>query len=274
MPVPSKCDVFAMKTIAVIGGGAAGFFAAIHCAETAPQHRVIILEKSSHLLAKVRISGGGRCNVTHACFDARELSKRYPRGGRALIEPFTRFQPRDTVAWFEHCGVMLKTEPDGRVFPITDSSETIAQCLEQAALAAGVQVRTKCGVERIATCARGFDLALGNGESLACDALLIASGGCRTSSAGELIAALGHKIEPPVPSLFTFHIESEWLRELPGISVDPVEAGIPGTKLRERGPLLVTHTGVSGPAILRLSAWGARELHECGYEFPLRIEWL
>ncbi|MEW6302097.1 MAG: NAD(P)/FAD-dependent oxidoreductase [Verrucomicrobiota bacterium] len=261
--------------IIVAGGGAAGFFAAITCAEAARDASITILEKGPQFLTKVRISGGGRCNVTHACFEARELTTRYPRGDRELIAPFKRFQASDTVAWFESRGVKLKTEPDGRMFPTTDTSQTIIDCLLREAQGAGVRMFTNRGVERVAKSADGeFTLTLSNGETMQCDRLLLATGGCRTPALGQLAVSLGHTLEPPVPSLFTFHIEAPWLRELAGVSLESVEASVPGTTLRERGPLLVTHWGLSGPVILRLSAWGARELHGLNYEFPLLIHWL
>lgn len=258
----------------VVGGGAAGFFAAITCAENTPGAEVIVLEKTAHFLSKVRISGGGRCNVTHACFDVRELTARYPRGERALIAPFHRFQASDTVAWFESRGVKLKTEGDGRMFPTTDLSQTIIDCLLREARAAGVKLFTNRGVERVIKLKDQFELTLSNGESMQCDRLLLATGGCRTPALGQLAVSLGHMLEPPVPSLFTFHIEDEWLRELAGVAVESVEVSVPGCGLRERGPLLVTHWGVSGPAILRLSAWGARLLHERNYQFALHVNWL
>jgi predicted Rossmann fold flavoprotein len=262
------------RRIVVVGGGAAGFFAAITCAQAAPGNEVVLLESGRYLLTKVRISGGGRCNVTHACFDPRELSARYPRGGRALIGPFHRFQPSDTVEWFVQRGVRLKTEADGRMFPVTDKSISIVECLLDEAETAGVQVRTACGVNAARREGDGFVLELSDGTELACDRLCVAMGGCRTSAAGKWLEALGHTLEPPVPSLFTFHIETPWLKDLPGISVEDAEVAVPGTKLRERGPVLVTHWGLSGPAVLRLSAWGARELHGRAYHFPLRINWL
>jgi predicted Rossmann fold flavoprotein len=263
------------RRVIVVGGGAAGFFAAITCAESLPEAEVTVLEKSPQFLSKVRISGGGRCNVTHACFDARELAARFPRGERELIGPFKRFQPRDTVAWFEGRGVKLKTESDGRMFPVSDSSQTIVDCLVDAAKATGVKLRTKCGVERESRSDKGgFELTLSDGETLVCDRLLLATGGCRTAAGGRLAVSLGHTLEPPVPSLFTFQMETSWLRGLAGISVESAEASVPGTRLRERGALLVTHSGLSGPVILRLSAWGARVLHDCDYRFPLRINWL
>ena len=259
--------------IVVVGGGAAGFFGAIAAAESAPHARVVILEKGPRTLSKVRISGGGRCNVTHSCFEARELSRRYPRGGRALIGPFSRFGPADTVAWFESRGVRLKTEADGRMFPTTDSSQTIIDCLTTAAEKSGVRILNNTGLTMIERReGGGFLLDLSNGEPIECDRLLWAGGGCRPE--GHPAVLLGHSLMPPVPSLFTFHIDTPWLRELPGISVASAQVSVPGTHLKECGPLLVTHTGLSGPAVLRLSAWGARELYDLHYEFPLRINWL
>jgi hypothetical protein len=262
------------RSIVVAGGGAAGFFAAITCAEARPGADVTILEKNARFLGKVRISGGGRCNVTHACFDPAELAARYPRGERALLAPYRVFQARDTVAWFAARGVKLKTESDGRMFPITDSSQTIIDCLMRAATAAGVKLRPGCGLARAAKGPAGFQLSLAGGESLACDRLLLATGGCRAAAAGELAVSLGHTLEPPVPSLFTFHLDTAWVRELSGLSVESALVSAPGTGLRERGALLMTHWGLSGPVILRLSAWGARTLHALHYHFPLLIHWL
>ncbi len=263
------------RRVIVVGGGAAGFFAAITCAETTPDAEVTVLERGPQFLSKVRISGGGRCNVTHACFDARELTTRFPRGERALLAPFKIFPASDTVAWFESRGVKLKTESDGRIFPVSDASQTIIDCLLRAARAAKVRLLLNRGVERVARRAEGgFELALSNRETLICDRLLLATGGCRAPASGQLAVSLGHTLEPPVPSLFTFHIETPWLRELAGISVEPVEASAPGARLRERGALLLTHWGLSGPVILRLSAWGARVLHGLNYRFPLQMNWL
>ncbi len=259
----------------VVGGGAAGFFAAITCAEARPDAEVTILEKSAQFLGKVRISGGGRCNVTHACFDARELTTRFPRGERELLGPCQSFQARDTVAWFEARGVRLKTENDGRMFPVTDSSQTIIDCLVNAAKAAGVKMVANRGVAAVARePGGGFRLTLANGEVLACDRLLLATGGCRGAAAGELAVSLGHTLAPPVPSLFTFHVETGWVRDLAGVSVESTVVSVPDTKLREQGALLLTHWGLSGPVILRLSAWGARTLHGLDYRFPLQINWL
>ena len=263
------------ERIVIVGGGAAGFFAAIACGESRRDAEILLLEKTSQFLSKVKISGGGRCNVTHADFDAREFSRRFPRGERALISAFGKFQASDTVAWFESRSVKLKAEPDGRMFPTTDSSQTIIDCLLGEARKAGIKLETNCGVERaIKKSGGGFELELSNGEKLTCDKLLLAIGGCRTPALGQLAVSLGHTLEQPVPSLFTFHVEIPWLRELAGVSVETSEVSVPGTKLRERGALLLTHWGLSGPAILRLSAWGAREMHERNYNFPLQINWL
>jgi predicted Rossmann fold flavoprotein len=261
--------------IAIAGGGAAGLFAAIACAEAASSRPVHVFEKGPQFLSKVRISGGGRCNVTHACFDPREFSLSYPRGGQALIAPFYRFQAADTVAWFEARGVKLKAEADGRMFPVTDSSQTIIDCLLGAARDARVSLVADRGVERARKVEDGsFVLTLSNGESFSCAKFLIATGGCRTAALGQIAEGFGHTVRSPVPSLFTFHIECPWLRGLAGASVADGEVSVPGTSLRARGPVLATHWGLSGPAILRLSAWGARELHQRNYVFPLRVNWL
>lgn len=263
------------RDVVIAGGGAAGFFAAIVCAESSPGLKITLLERGAQFLAKVRISGGGRCNVTHACFDPRQLSEHYPRGGKALLGPFTVFQPRDTIAWFESRGVKLKTEADGRMFPETDSSQSIVDCLLKSAQRAGVEAQTNCGLEEVTICSEsGFALTLKGGESLKCNRLMLATGGCRGGSAAGIPVSLGHSIEPPVPSLFTFHIHSPWLHNLAGISLESAEISVPGAGLQERGALLITHVGLSGPAILRLSAWGARALHAMNYRFPLRVNWM
>ena len=263
------------RRVIVVGGGAAGFFAAITCAELMPDAEVMILEEGPEFLAKVKVSGGGRCNVTHACFDPREFATRFPRGERELIGPFQRFGASDTVAWFKKRGVRLNAECDGRMFPLNNSSQTIIDCFVKAAEAAGVKLRTKCGVERVTRRVDGqFELTLSSGEALVCDRLLLATGGCRTTAAGQLAVSLGHTLEPPVPSLFTFSLDTPWLKELAGVSVESVEVSVPDTEFRQRDALLVTHTGLSGPVILRLSAWGARVLHDRDYRFPLHLYWL
>lgn len=263
------------QRIIVVGGGAAGFFAALACADAGCDAEIIIIEKGPQFLSKVRISGGGRCNVTHACFDVREFASHYPRGGRELIGPFHQFQARDTVAWFAERGVPLKTEADGRMFPTTNSSQTIVDCLLRNTQSTGVRLMLNYGVEGInRRPGGGFDVSLSNGQTIECHRLLLATGGCRTAALGKLAVSLGHTLEPPVPSLFTFRIATPWLAELAGVAVATVELSVPGTALCEQGPLLVTHSGLSGPAVLRLSAWGARSLHERGYCFPLQVNWL
>jgi len=260
--------------VVIVGGGAAGFFAAIHCAEAAPALRVVILEQGTKVLTKVLVSGGGRCNVTHACFEPAELVKRYPRGERELRGPFHGWQPRDTVDWFKSRGVELKTEADGRMFPITDRSDTIADCLIRAARNAGVEVRTGCGVKSIANDDRGFVLECGDGTRWRSRRVMLATGGLKAGSVARALEQFGHRVEPPVPSLFTFHVTDSRLTGLQGLSVERVSVSVPGSKLQESGPLLVTHWGLSGPAILKLSAWGARELRERDYRFTCRVNWV
>ena len=262
-----------MTRIAIVGGGAAGFFAAIAAARAKTGCEVSLFERSSQFLSKVRISGGGRCNVTHALFEPRMFTTRYPRGERALISPFHRFSAADTVSWFEERGVRLKREEDGRMFPVTDSSQTIIDCLLAEAKTAGVRLFTRKGLETASIRpGDGFDLKFNDGESSACDRLLLATGGCRSIGGVELARSLGHTVEPPVPSLFSLHVPAPWLRSLPGVSVNDVQISV--EKLRERGPLLITHNGISGPAVLRFSAWGARILHEKNYRFTLRVNWV
>jgi predicted Rossmann fold flavoprotein len=211
--------------------------------------------------------------VTHALFDPQRFTTQYPRGERELISPLHRFSARDTVTWFETRGVRLKREEDGRMFPVTDSSETIVDCLIAEAKAAGVRLFTRKGVESARLRPHGgFDVKLSDGNAIECDRLLLATGGARSVIGADIARSLGHTIEPPVPSLFSLHVTSTWLRSLPGISVNEAEVSV--RKLRERGPMLITHNGVSGPAVLRLSAWGARMLHEMDYRFMLHVNWI
>jgi len=262
------------RRIVIVGGGAAGCFAALAYADAGGAGEITLLERGPQFLAKVRISGGGRCNVTHACFEARDFSTRYPRGRNELLGPFQQFQARDTVEWFAARGVKLKVEDDGRMFPVTDRSQTVIDCLLNSAREAGIKLVANCGVESVVkNSAGGFELTTTTG-ALGCKQLMLAIGGCRTPALGQLAVSLGHTLEPPVPSLFTFHLAEPWLKELAGVSVEFVEASVANTSLKERGPLLITHTGVSGPVILRLSAWGARELHKMNYHFPLTVNWL
>lgn len=259
-------------THVIVGAGAAGFFGAIRCAECHPDDQVILLEKTRQPLAKVRISGGGRCNVTHACFEPNLLVRNYPRGSKELRGPFTRFQPKDTIQWFESRGVKLKVEEDGRMFPVTDSSETIIQCLQQAAKKAGVDIRLERGIERIQKKEEGFLLTLTTEETLTCDRLLMATGS--NSKVYSLLQNLGHTCVPLVPSLFTFNVPDSPLLDLAGISVPEVHLKIPQVGLEQTGPLLITHWGFSGPAVLKLSAWGARLLHDLNYQTSFVINWL
>ncbi len=279
--------------IAVVGGGAAGFFGAIAAAAANAQARVTLYEAGPAPLSKVRISGGGRCNVTHHCFDPAQLVRSYPRGGKELRGAFSRFQPKDTVEWFTQRGVTLKTEADGRMFPITDDSATIVECLSRAADRAGVQIKVrspitgaeKVGVEKASAEKIGarsgdrFKLHL-RSASVMCDRLLLTTG---SSPVGHRIAeALGHRLAPPVPSLFTFNIADKRLHQLSGVAVTSatVRLTIKGASkkdlkvLTQTGPLLITHWGFSGPAVLKLSAWGARLLYQHKYRASLLVNWL
>jgi predicted Rossmann fold flavoprotein len=262
--------------VIVVGGGAAGFFAAIACAEANPHARVTILEAGKKPLAKVRISGGGRCNVTHHCFDSALFVQNYPRGGKALRGAFTRFQAKDTVEWFASRGVKLKVEADGRMFPVTDSSQTVIDCLRNAAKNAGVALRTGVKVEKLEKAENnGFTLRLKTAETLTANCVLLATGS--NPSGYRWASSLGHKLISPVPSLFTFDITDPRLQDLAGISVETVSLRLLETgkqKLEQTGPLLITHWGISGPAVLKLSAWGARVLRDRYYRMPLQINWL
>lgn len=259
-------------TIVVVGGGAAGFFGAIACAEKYPEHRVLLLEKTGQLLVKVKISGGGRCNVTHSCFDPSQLIKRYPRGEKELRGPFSYFQPRDTIQWFENRGVSLKTEEDGRMFPETDQSETIITCLLAAAKSAGVEILLHHGVQEISKKEEKFAIKLSNGEAIECDRILVATGSYPKMY--PILETLGHSTVPLVPSLFTFNIPKSPFLDLAGISLPSVSVQLSAWGFQESGPILLTHWGLSGPAILKLSAWAARELHEANYHTPVLINWL
>lgn len=259
------------RRILVIGGGAAGFFSALVAKTASPSAHVTLFEKTARLLSKVRISGGGRCNVTHACFDPRELVKHYPRGHRELLGPFHRFQPRDTIAWFESRGVRLKTEEDGRIFPCSDSSEEIIQCLLAEAQRLNVEICMRSEVAHIERTESGFQFL--NGEmTVRGDRLLLATG---SDPVGHRWACeLGHTIQQPVPSLFTFNIPDFPLADLAGITVEKAELSLCGSRLVQSGPLLITHWGFSGPAALKLSAWGARILHAQGYRVELKVNWV
>lgn len=256
----------------VVGGGAAGFFSAIEAAEHLPSGSIAILERTSHPLSKVLISGGGRCNVTHACFDPAKLVQFYPRGHKELRGPFSRFQPRDTMEWFQSHGVALKIEKDGRVFPVSDSSKTIYDCLTKVAESKGVIYCQNQAVERIEKTDRGFIISIEAGRQIKAEKVLLATGSHPRGFA--FAKSLGHNIVPPVPSLFTFRIDPFVLKELAGISIPHVRLRIDQSRFTQEGPLLITHWGFSGPAVLKLSAFAAHQLHERGYQTTLIIDWL
>ncbi|MBK9569121.1 MAG: NAD(P)/FAD-dependent oxidoreductase [Chitinophagaceae bacterium] len=269
------------KKLIVVGGGAAGFFCAVNAARMNPHLKVILVEKTHKLLSKVKVSGGGRCNVTHACFDIAEMSKKYPRGGNFVKKTFHRFFTTDTIKWFEERGVKLKAETDGRMFPVTDSSQTIVDCLLKEANSYGVEILMNADVKRVIQSSGRFTLVLSDARNLIADYLCIASGGYSKSAMFDWLKELGHTIEDPVPSLFTFNLPAGQagmpghpITKLMGVSVEYASVKIAGTKLEQKGPLLITHWGLSGPVILKLSAWGARELKERNWEFGITVNWL
>ncbi|KYG83127.1 flavoprotein [Roseivirga seohaensis] len=261
------------QNIAVIGGGAAGFFAAFSCKTHSPNARVTIFEKTGKLLSKVKVSGGGRCNVTHACFNNNDLVKFYPRGGKHLKKVFGQFTTSDTVAWFQERGVELKAEADNRMFPITDNSQTIIDCFLKEATKLGIQVVVNANVNSIQPKQPGFDLKIGE-KTQYFDKVIVASGGSPKAQGFDWLKALGHEIIPPVPSLFTFNMPKESIKNLMGLSVPNATVRVQGTKLQQSGPLLITHWGMSGPAILKTSAWGARVLSDLNYDFKIQVNWL
>ena len=263
-----------IKTLVVIGGGAAGIFCAVNAAANNKHLKVVVVEKSSKLLSKVKVSGGGRCNVTHALFDIAEMSKRYPRGQHFVKKTFHQFFTSDTIQWFEAKGVKLKTEKDGRMFPVTDSSQTIIDCLIMEANKNNVEILMNTDVKELIKESTGFSLMLSSGKSISAHYVCIASGGYPKSSMFEWLRKLGHTVADPVPSLFTFNLPKHPITALMGVSVDKVKVKIEGSKLAEEGPVLITHWGLSGPAILRLSAWGARELADKNYQFAVHLNWL
>ncbi|MBL8098235.1 MAG: NAD(P)/FAD-dependent oxidoreductase [Anaerolineales bacterium] len=259
--------------VIVVGGGPAGFFAAIRCAELNPKLKVLIIEKASQTLGKVIISGGGRCNVTHACFEPAKLITYYPRGGNELRGAFTRFQPKNTVEWFESRNVKLKVESDGRIFPVTDDSNTIADCLRETVKHAGVKVKTGINLLNVEKSKTGFKLEVrseGKLFYLQSKKLLFATGS--DSKTREIAKSLGHTVIEPVPSLFTFNIKDKRIDGLAGVSVENVTLKM--DSVTTQGALLITHWGLSGPAVLRCSAWGARILFDKKYNSPLFINWL
>lgn len=269
------------KQLIVIGGGAAGFFCAVNAARMQPDLEVVIIEKTNKLLSKVKVSGGGRCNVTHASFDMTEMSKKYPRGGNFIKKTFHQFFTIDTIRWFEERGVRLKAEEDGRMFPVSDSSQTIIDCLMKEANRFGVEIRMMSEVRSLRSEGNRFKIELSGfskgvlaDRHLTSDFVCIACGGYPKSSMFNWLTELGHTIEEPVPSLFTFNMPNHPVTKLMGVSVEKVKVKIIGTKLEQEGPLLITHWGLSGPAILKLSAWGARQLATCNWQFTITVNWL
>lgn len=256
--------------IIIVGGGAAGFFTAINIVERNPKLKVAILERGADVLQKVRISGGGRCNVTHACFEPNELVKFYPRGEKELRGPFHQFCSGDTIEWFEKHGVELKIEADGRMFPVSNSSQTIIDCFLKATQKLGIKVLTGQSVQSIFKKETAWKIETQTENYLA-EKLILATGS--NPKIWEMLQNFGHAVVSPVPSLFTFNIKDSRIKELPGVAAQ-VTVKVKDTKLTATGPLLITHWGMSGPAILKLSAWGARILHDKNYQFTILVNWL
>lgn len=256
--------------VVVVGGGAAGFFTAINCVEKNPKLKVVVLERGKEVLSKVRVSGGGRCNVTHACFVPNDLVKFYPRGERELKGPFHQFCSGDTIDWFDKHGVELKIEEDGRMFPITDSSQTIVDCFLNTARKLGIDVLTGQSVQEVYKGENYWKVET-NHQSFKCDRLVMTTGS--NPKIWEMMSKIGHTIVSPVPSLFTFNIKDNRIKDLMGLSA-VASVKVKDSKLKASGPLLITHWGISGPGILRLSAWGARELYDKKYQFVLQVNWL
>lgn len=258
----------------IAGGGAAGFFCAVNAARLSPGLEVIILEKTGKLLSKVKVSGGGRCNVTHAAPNMPYMLKRYPRGQNFLKKAFGHFFVPDTISWFADRGVTLKAEEDGRMFPVTDNSQTIIDCLQREADKYRVRIETQQEVQSITRHDNGWRITLQQGKTLDADFLCIAAGGYAQPAKFDWLKAVGHSIASPVPSLFTFNIPRHPITSLMGVSVPEAQVKIAGAKLQEQGPVLITHWGLSGPAVLRLSAWGARHLHDIQYRFQVLVNWV
>lgn len=257
--------------LVILGGGAAGVFAACNAAELQPGINILLIEKSNRLMSKIRISGGGRCNVTHACYDPKLLVKNYPRGQKELLSSFYQFQPSDTLDWFERRGVTLKTENDGRMFPTTDSSATIIDCLNRCMNEGKVKVITSTHVTHIQKSQESWCIQTIEGNDIRCQHLLIATGS--SPAMMQMIQDIGHTIVTQVPSLFTFQIDDKRINGLQGLSVPEANVRIEGTKYEASGPLLITHWGMSGPGILKLSAFAARELADLNYHFTIRVQW-
>lgn len=266
----SENKVYREADVVIIGGGAAGFFAAANLGEKCPGWKIVILEQGREVLQKVKISGGGRCNVTHACWDPAELVQHYPRGGKELLGPFHKFACGDTVAWFEDRGVPLKIEEDGRMFPDSDDSSSIVNCLMKSCQKAGVEVHTSCKVVSVNIIDKGYEIVTLKGNWQAARVLMAAGS---SNGMWKLLKEMGYAMVPPVPSLFTFHINDKALHELMGLSVSKAVVKYPALKMETMGPVLITHWGVSGPAVLKMSALAARALHEKNYHFEIRITW-
>ena len=262
------------QKLIVIGGGAAGFFCAVNAAKMNPLLQVVIVEKTGKLLGKLKISGGGRCNVTHACFSMADMIKKYPRGGAFLKKAFHQFFTTDTINWFNERGVELKTEDDGRMFPVSNISQTIVDCLMQEVNKYGVEILMNKEVRAVNKINEHWQLLFGNDNVMEADFICIASGGYPKSAQFDWLQKIGHTIETPVPSLFTFNMPANPINSLMGITVENVTVKVAGTKLVEQGPLLITHWGMSGPVILKLSAWGARLLANNNYSFTTIINWI
>ncbi len=256
--------------IIIVGGGAAGFFTAINAAENNPDLKILILERGKEVLTKVRVSGGGRCNVTHAEFIPAELVKRYPRGEKELRGPFHKFMTGDTIEWFEQRGIELKTEDDGRMFPITDSSQTIIDCFTQECKKLNIEIQKGHSLKSFRRSGEAWTIETNSG-SFQSRKLMLATGS--NSKVWNLLQKMGHSIVPAVPSLFTFNIKDSRIKDLAGIASN-AEVKILSANLESSGPLLITHWGMSGPAILKLSAWGARELNDLNYKFKISVNWL
>ncbi|MGM0440660.1 MAG: NAD(P)/FAD-dependent oxidoreductase [Chlamydiota bacterium] len=258
--------------VVIIGGGAAGFFAATQCAHLSPHKKILLLEQAPKPLAKLKISGGGRCNLTNACFDPKALVQNYPRGHKELRGAFSRFQPQDTIRWFESCGVELKTEDEGRVFPANDNSQTIIECLVGEAKKLGVSLKCNTQVKSLVLEDKSFKITLSCGKTLQAFKVMLATGDSRRGY--QLAQSLGHHIFPLLPSLFTLKIKNHPLKDLAGTSIERAIISLPSAKIKQEGPIMITHWGLGGPAVLKLSAWGAQHLAKLGYQTNCSIDWL
>jgi len=260
--------------VAVIGGGAAGFFAAIQVKENYPRALVSLHEKSKKLLSKVKVSGGGRCNVTNGETSISALTKAYPRGAKLMKRALREFSTADIHTWFEERGVSLKQESDGRVFPVSNTSQTVIDCLMRVANDLGIEIILSSKIKSVTVDKDGLALDNGGTAGLSYDYVIIATGGSPKVSGFDWLSQLGHQIEPPVPSLFTFNMPTESITQLMGVVAADACVTVQGTKLKSTGPVLITHWGMSGPAILKLSAFGARLLSECNYKYNIQVNWV